>query len=347
MKNYDDYLAQLPLGAYINKGELEGHPKFISFDDDSSWNVAYFKIDETDACAVIISNDSKEDNCIRLKKEINTYTLRLVYLLSSLSRSYVFIPETVWSIYGAENWTNNYWPPFVFENEDHPRYMEGNGSQYFKYIEFDYHKDIYWLCSADGEDVIYGVSDGNIDSKLNGVKTVHHIRQRNRGSDSAKISSLTIPASVKSIKKLHGDFTDVTFEGVLPELCSESIKDATFNLVKVFTPYDMSSRESIDILLRKNKDVLFAAHALTQIIPEPKGYIALTNARFDCDGQILLVNTPWIATICPKNYLRSDCEVKGAVVLIGLKDSRQEHGVAYDVYESPEIIEKKIVEAQL
>lgn len=341
MKNYDDYLAQLPLGAYINKGELEGHPKFISFDDDSSWNVAYFKIDETDACAVIISSNDFEEDCIRLKKEINTYTLRLVYLLSSLSRSYVFIPETVWSIYGAENWTNHYRPPFVFENGSHHRY--------FKFVEFDSDKHIYWLCSSDGEDVIYGVSNGDIYSKLEGVKTIHSLRQLHRGYDSAKITHLSIPASVERIKRIEGDFQEVTFEGELPKLCDESLKHATFNRAKVLTAFDLSPKESVDIILRNlsREKVLFAAHSLTQKVPANKGYIALTNARFDCDGQTILVNTPWIATICPKSYLRSDGEVKGAVVLIGLKDSRQEHGVAYDVYESPEIIEKKIVEAQL
>ena len=348
MKNYDDYLAQLPFGGgVIANWKIMQHPLFISFDDEKNENVAYFKINDTEACAVVMSHNDPH-HYIRLEKEINGHTLRLVYLWSAegnaYDKNYVFIPETVWSIYGAENWTNPYYPPFVFETKDRPRDMEVIESQYFKYVEFDVDNHIYWLISADGEDVIYGVCNGNIDAKLEGVKTIHCIRQLHRGSDSAKIS---IPSSVEKIKKLHGDFTVVTFEGVLPVFCEESLKEAEFNLVKVLTPFDMSPRKSVDILLRERTDVLFAAHALTQKIPEPNGYIALTNARFDCDGQTILVNTPWIATICPKSYLRSDGEVKGAVVLIGLKDSRQEHGVAYDVYESPEIIEGKIVDAQL
>ena len=354
MKNYDDYLAQLPLDALtqitkFNKGfrkeRIEKHPWFISFDDDSSLNVAYFKINDSEACAVVISFEY-DNRYIRLEKEINAYTLRLVYFSSSIGH-HVFIPETVWSIYGAENWTSKYGSPFVFEDGESQHFMRGTGSPYFKFIEFDKHKNIFWLCSADGEDVIYGVCDGNIDSRLEGVKTIHSIRQLNKGCDSAKITSLSIPASVQRIKKLHGDFTDVTFEGVLPDFCEESLKDANFNLVKVLTPFDMSPRESIDILLRNRKDkVLFAAHALTQKVPKSKGYIALTNARFDCDGQTILVNTPWIATVCPKSYSRSDGDVNGSVVLIGLKDSRQEYCVAYDVYESPEIIEGKIIDTQ-
>ena len=348
MKNYDDYLAQLPLGNSINKGRLEEHPWFISFDDDSSRNVAYFKINETDACAVVISGYSKEDHCIRLKNDINSYTLRLVYLWSSNSDSFVYIPETVWSIYGAEKWTNDYWPPFVFETGNNPRWMDGQGSQYFNFVEFDGDEHIYWLVSTDGEDVIYGVCDGNIDAKLKGVKTIHCLRQLNQGYDSAKKTSLSIPASVERIKKIDGDFTEVTFEGTLPELYKESLKNTTFNQVKVLTAFDMSPKDSVNLLLKGiSKDkLLFAAHSLTKKKPESKGYIALTNARFDCDGETILANTPWIATICPKTYSRSDEEVKGSVVLIGLKDSRQEYGVTYDVYESPEIIEKKIVNAQ-
>lgn len=364
MKNYDYYLAQLPLSTLASISrfnqdivikEIKKHALFISFDDDSSTNVAYFKINDSEACAVIINFKYKdnsrigEKNSILLEEKIHTYTLRMVYLLLSSTSNYVYIPETVWSIYGAENWTNQYWPPFVFENGINPRWMKGKGSQYFKFIEFDSDKQIYWLCSADGEDVIYGVCDGNIDSKLDGVKTIHCIRQLHRGSDSVKKMSLSIPASVEKIKKIEGNFTEVTFEGVLPELCEESLKEVKFNLAKVLTPFDMSAKKSVDILLgdRLKEKILFAAHSLTQKVPANKGYIALTNARYDCDGQTILVNTPWIATICPKSYSRSDGEVKGSVVMIGLKDGRQEFGVAYDVYESPEVIEGKIVNAQL
>lgn len=358
MKNYDDYLAQLPFDALtqidrfnksIRKERIMKHPLFISFADYSSLDVAYFRIDDSEACAVVISFESNEKGYIRLEKEIDSYTLRLVYLSISSTRYHIYVPDTVWSIYGAENWTDQYNSPFVFEDGDSQIFMNGTGSSYFKFVEFNKYKNIFWLCSADGEDVIYGVSYGNIDSKLEGVKTIHYLRQWNQGYDSAEITSLSIPASVKRIKKLDGDFTDVTFKGVLPEFCEDSLKNASFNSTKVLTAYDMNPKKSVDILLRdRSRDkVLFAAHALTWCQPSSDGYIALTNARFDCDGETILVNTPWIATICPKNYVRSDGEVKGSVVLIGLKDGRQEHGVVYDVYESPEIIDGKIHQAQL
>lgn len=352
MKHYDDYLAQLPFGpAYeLNRSCIRQHPLFISFDDDESWHVAYFKIVDREACAVVIS--SKEHKYIKLEKEIKGYTLRLVYLFSATEYSdHVYIPETVWSIYGAENWTNMYKSPFVFEDGEDQRLMRGTGSDYFKFVEFDRYDHRYWLCSADGEDVIYGVCDGSIfesiDSRLKGVKTIHSIRQLN--SYSAPITSLSIPASVQKIKKLHGHYLNVTFEGGLPVFCAESLNKATFDRVKVLTAFDISPWESVKSLLRMENlsedKVLFAAHALTQKVPVNKGYIALTNARYECDGETILVNTPWIATICPKSYLRSDGEVKGAVVLIGLMDGRQERGVVYDVYESPDVIEGKIADA--
>lgn len=341
MIEYDDYLAQLPLGESLNKTRIERHPLFISFNDSAHWNVAYFKINESDACAVVTS-DQFED--VKLEKSIGPYTLRLVYLMSS--RSAVHVPETVWSLYGAENWGNQYDSPFVFEDADSMAFMAGKGNPYFTFVELS--RNVYWLCSADGKDLIYGIMDGNVDSKLKGVETIHSIRQLHHGLDAAKITSLSIPASVEKVKRIDGDFTDVTFEGVLPMFSAEALHHAKFDSVRVLTPSDRSPRESVAVLKRRRfeENLLFATHELTDATPKSKGYIALTNACFESDGQTLLVNTPWIATISPRTFMRSDGVVNGSVVLIGLKEGRQENGVAYDVYESPEIIDEKIAAVQ-
>lgn len=336
MRHYDDYLAQLPLNTIYDgnqpfvSGVIEKHPLFLAFNSDGS--IAYFKIDETDACAVVIRGSYRYS---KLVKEFGAYTLRVVYLLNS--NKSVIIPDTVWSLYGSENWPVDS-PPFRFEEEN----------PYFNFVENDEEKKSIWLYSTDGEDLIFGLSYSNWDSRLEGVKTIHHVRQLHQAVNRKAMFPLSIPASVKEIKKLEGLFTEVTFQGALPKFAETAFDNAKFDLIKVLTTFDIDQIGSVLRIKRSVSEdkLLFVTHELTDARPKSKGYIALTNAHLEDDGHPLFVNTSWIATISPRAFMRSDGVVNGSVVLIGLKEGRQENGVAYDVYESPEIIDEKIAAVQ-
>ena len=345
MKKYEDFVNTLPTKALLKLEEermIYKHPAFLAFSKDDDWDIAYFKISDTEACAVVVGDKDTILNEVVSRKGGSPYTVRMVYVLQ-YNNSYrtIKVPDTIWSICGVENFKWNYeYTPFHFNN-----------NPYFTDEE-------RWLFSKDGKDLIYGCYIADVGSELKDIETIHCLTRSNPDA----VHTLHIPASVKKINRIDGKFSDVTFDGTLPEIAEKAFENAEFDNVAVLTPKSESSVESIAALMRvpliyskkcerrrrSEEYILFAKHEPTGAIPKGKGYIALTNANFECDGDPIFINTKWIATYCPKIYRKSDGYVNGSVVLIGLCEGKQEQcAVKYAVYETPEDIEWKIVAVQM
>jgi len=311
------------------------------YEDDC---ILYYAINSTEACAVLAG-----PYCADIKKSVssclsdNNYTVKVVFICSEAKAHTIYIPDTVESIYGSENLSS-------FSSE-YPKFEIDDNHPYF-----EYRANNNCLFSKDGEDLIYGRFDGNFDSALVGVKTIHKAILRENTK-----TTLVIPASITKINKLEGTFTNVTFEGSLPTFEDKALENAEINTIEVYTPKDESSPDSVNSLMRVSQiggvkyssyrrpeeKTLFLSHTITDKNPKANGYIALTRAEFDHDGETILINTQWIASISPKKILRTDGENIGSALLVGLKGERQECcGITYYVYESLEEIDNKIATIQ-
>jgi len=355
MNHYEDFLQTLPLDA-VNIDVFIAHESYMTKDETN--NVIYYRINDTDACAVVTGINKDCPWRISIEREvahsrlfdfddsdsISKIPVRMVYFHKSNKCSYFDIPDTVCSILGSENVDNYRYQPFSFEN-----------NQYFEIIDG-------WVYSADGEDLIYGRWQGSFNDKLHGVKTIHNIAP---GYEHDSFLSLNVPSSVEKIIKItDGYFSSVIFEGKLPEFAEGALKDVSIEDIAVYTRYRENNPNAVKALMMVPKDndthrygknywrrteesTLFAPAEPVIKTPVAKGYIALTNARFDCDGDPVLINTQFIATICPKTVRRCDYKAEGSTILIGLeKDGQETRGIWYDVYEDPDMIDSLIAGAQ-
>lgn len=330
MVDYQDILSNLPLNA--DKDEVISDPSFV-FNDDRC-HITYLRINDTEACAVVHLKYNFYGTCVESEVSGNdskTYVVRVIVIRANAKLDNLFIPNTVCSIYGAENVFSFDRQPICLELEDDNPFFEYRGKNLF---------------SKDGEDLIRGYLDDGKEPSLDGVKTIHAL-----GWHHGQVVSCRIPASVNKICRLFGKFSNVTFDGVIPEFSQNALKGAEMETITVFTSKDENPAASVRALMdvpflegyRRRDDILFASHATTLAVPKAKGYIALTRADFEHDGDTLFVNTSWIATFCPKTYRRSDVDVHGSKLLIGLHgDNDNIRGVCYDVYEAPDEIDEQI-----
>lgn len=332
MVDYQDILSRLPLN--VGEDEIISDPSFV-FNDDRN-HITYLRINDTEACAVVhpayryygTNVNDKVSDC-----DSKTYVVSVVMIKANVKLDNIFIPNTVCAIYGAENIFSFGHQPICLE-DDNP-FFEYRGKNLF---------------SKDGEDLIHGhLKDGN-EPSLDGVKTIHAL-----GWHHGQVVSCRIPASVNKIGRLVGKFSSVTFEGTIPEFSPNALDGTMIESITVFTPKDENPVASVRALMdvpslegyRRRDDILFASHATTLAVPKSKGYIALTRADFEHDGDTLFVNTSWIATFSPKTIRRSDIDVQGSKLLIGLHGENDNiRGVCYDVYESPEEIDEQIAYIQ-
>ncbi len=354
MKNYEEYLKPLikPFyqGSSLCKDSKEYH------------EVKYYAINENDACAIVKVWGRKSEDKVELPDTVldmpdrvwqgrwagiaKTYTVRMVYV-SAFDVDYsapITIPNTVWSIYVNKDINFRNVIPFTFA--DNP---------YFSVIEED--KNWAVFSKEEGlDDVHEELICGRLKNSsgfLNGVKIIHNL---------TAYDDFNIPDSVEKIYKLSGSFSSVTFEGKLPEFGKDALADAVIGHIEVCTPKLENPRKSVEAIVnvkqtenetfyrRAEEDTLFAAAPHVLEFPKAKGYIALTRADFEHDGELLLINTPWIATICPKRLMRSDGEVNGSTILIGLREDKYNHerggGIFYDVYEDPMAVDAMIAPVQ-
>ena len=328
MVDYQDILSRLPLNA--DEDEVISDPSFVSYDGGN--HISYLKINDTEACAVVHSAYSYYSTCVEgevLDADSKSYAVRVVVIKEKAKFENLIIPNSVCTIYGAEN-AFSFDRQSIYVEDDNP-YFEYRGKNLF---------------SKDGEDLIHGhLKDGD-EPSLDGVKAIHAL-----GWHHGQVVSCRIPASVNKIGRLVGKFSSVTFEGTIPEFSPDALDGTMIETITVFTPKDENPAESVRPLMdvpslegyRRRDDILFASHATTLAVPRAKGYIALTRADFDHDGDTLFVNTSWIATFSPKTIRRSDIDVQGSRLLIGLHGENDNvRGVCYDVYESPEEIDEQI-----
>lgn len=332
MVDYQDILRKLPLND--DEDEVTSDPSFVS--NNGGNHISYLRINDTEACAVVHSEYNYYGTFVEGEvsdADSKTYAVRVVVIKEKAKFEYLFIPNTVCTIYGAEN-------AFSFERqsirlEDDNPFFEYRGKSLF---------------SKDGEDLIHGHLEDGDGPSLDGVKTIYAL-----GCHHDRVVSCRIPASVNKICRLFGKFSNVTFEGVIPEFSQDALNGAEMETITVFTPKDENPAESVRALMdvpslegfKRRNDILFASHSTTLAVPKAKGYIALTRADFDHDGDTLFVNTSWIATFCPKTIRRSDVDVHGSRLLIGLQGENDNvRGVCYDVYESPEEIDEQIAYIQ-
>lgn len=343
MKNYEEYL-KTRLIPYA-------HRTYIGTDDKNrSDDVKYYAINGSDACAKVSVKSYREielpDTVRSETYPVRTYTVRMVYVSSFDSNaSPITIPNTVWSIYVGDRKYIHGRILFTFANSPYFSIKEDNGN-WAVFSKEEGADDVH-------EELIYGRLGENNDGFLNGVKIIHNLTVD---------GNCCIPDSVEKIYKLSVDVESVIFEGKLPEFGIDALEDAKIDHIEVRTPKLENSRKSVDAIVnvkqtgdktfyrRPEEDTLFAAAPHVLEFPKSKGYIALTRADFEHDGELLLVNTPWIATICPRRLLRSDGEVNGSTILIGLKDGNynQERGggIIYNVYEDPTAIDAMIANVQ-
>ena len=331
MVDYQDILSRLPLNA--DEDEVISDPSYIL--NDVRYPITYLRINDTEACAVVhatysysISVEGDVSGC-----DSKTYVVRVIVIKANAKLENIFIPNSVCTIYGAEN---------VFSINRQNIYVEDD-NPFFEYRGKN-------LFSKDGEDLIHGhLKDGD-EPSLDGVRTIHAL-----GWHHEQVVSCRIPASVNKIGRLVGKFGSVTFEGTIPEFSPDALDGTMIESITVFTPKDENHAASVRALMdvpslegyRRRDDILFASHATTLAVPKAKSYIALTRADFEHDGDTLFVNTSWIATFSPKTIRRSDVDVQGSRLLIGLHgDNDNVRGVCYDVYESPEEIDEQIAYIQ-
>lgn len=336
MKNYLPQINQLPLYEQ-NAEERSLHQAFL--EEDERDRVAYYRIGDNEACAVSCSKCYFSMN-IKSVVSINNidYTVKAIYI-NHETESIITLPDTVESIYGAEKISKaNYPPECVFDlgSDNHPYFVFKNGC---------------WF-SKDGEDLIYGCLDKSVDTLPEGIKTIHNLYHTEK-----VFPSLTIPASVEKICRLVGNYGNLEFMGTLPEFTDGAFDNDKIERIRVFTPKSDSPEKSIDTLLsvpeiieksyRRHEDnILFLSHPMTFTVPKAKGYIALTRADFEHDGDTLLVNTNWIATISPRKFNRAEGDVVGSVILIGLIGNDKQTVATYKVYETPDFIDTLIAGVQ-
>ena len=328
MVDYQDILSKLPLNA--DEDEIISDPSFV-FNDDR-YHITYLRINDTEACAVVHPEYSFYGTSVESEVSGNdskTYVVRVIVIKANAKLDNLFIPNTVCSIYGAEN-VFSFGRQSICLEDDNP-FFEYRGKNLF---------------SKDGEDLIHGYLDDGKEPSLDGLKTIHAL-----GWHHGQVVSCRIPASVNKICRLFGKFSNVTFEGTIPEFSRDALSGTGIETITVYTPKDENPAASVRALMdvptlegfRRRDGILFASHSTTLAAPKAKGYIALTRADFDHDGDTLFVNTSWIATFCPKTYRRSDVDVHGSKLLIGLHgDNDNIRGVCYDVYEAPDDIDEMI-----
>ena len=153
MVDYQDILSRLPLNA--DEDEVISDPSYIL--NDVRYPITYLRINDTEACAVVhatysysISVEGDVSGC-----DSKTYVVRVIVIKANAKLENIFIPNSVCTIYGAEN---------VFSINRQHIYVEDD-NPFFENKKKN-------LFSKDGEDLIHGhLKDGD-EPSLDGVRTM-------------------------------------------------------------------------------------------------------------------------------------------------------------------------------
>ena len=209
MVDYQDILSRLPLNA--DEDEVISDPSYIL--NDVRYPITYLRINDTEACAVVHATYSYS---ISVEGDVSdgdskTYVVRVIVIKANAKLDNIFIPNSVCTIYGAEN---------VFSFDRQTIYVEDD-NPYFEYRGKN-------LFSKDGEDLIHGhLKDGD-EPSLDGVRTIHAL-----GWHHEQVVSCRIPASVNKIGRLVGKFSSVTFEGTIPEFSPDALDGTMIESITV------------------------------------------------------------------------------------------------------------------